>query len=276
MNYNLLVTGSSRSKAHFSPDILDLKKGFKTYNLGMDGHNFFMQYQRLKLYLKYNDLPKIIIQSLDDNTLAKRPDLYRYQQFLPYLDEPELLEACLTYNGLDKWDAIIPFKKYIGEKRIILYGSLEWMGIRHFPKDRYKGYQPKMNPWNGGKMEKIKKLLADSLDVDMLDAHVELDKTSLQLFENFIDQCKSDNVTLILVYTPSYIEGQNITQNRGEIFKYYYDMSEKHQIPFFDYSDHYLSMDKQYFSNSTHLNKKGSEIFTTDFANKLNLWIQSR
>ena len=97
----------------------------------------------------------------------------------------------------------------------------------------------------------------------------DLDSASVELFRQYIQECKSLDINLILVYTPEYIEGQQFVTNRSEIMTLLKGIAQENNLPFLDYSDHYLSMDKKYFYNSMHLNATGAEIFTRILAHDI-------
>ena len=43
INADLIINGSSRAWVHISPQILDTSFSIDSYNLGIDGHNFYLQ-----------------------------------------------------------------------------------------------------------------------------------------------------------------------------------------------------------------------------------------
>ena len=65
-----------------------------------------------------------------------------------------------------------------------------------------------------------------------------------------------------MVYPPIYHKSQNILVDE------YRSLAKEHKIKFYDFS-HYdkLSLNRNYFYDSQHLNKKGAEIFTSDLSN---------
>ena len=74
---------------------------------------------------------------------------------------------------------------------------------------------------------------------------------------------------MVFVYTPEYIKGMDLIQNKKDIIALYTKLSIKYKIPFYDYSNDALSMNQSNFYNSLHLNKSGSEQFTRKLAAKL-------
>lgn len=260
-NADILVYGSSRAWVHVSPAILKDSLKMSVYNFGIDGHNFWLQYLRHKLYLKHNKNPKLIIQTLDFLTLMKQKTLYNPDQLLPYmLWNNEIKEATLSYEGYKFFDYEIPLIRYYGKrnafqevKRLIQYPDA------NLP-ERILGYKGMDRQWNNDLQKaklKYKKIGS------------ELDSKSVLLFEKYLQECQSKKIKMIFVYTPEYIEGQNLIVNRKEIIALYQQFSLKYNIPFYDYSNDALSMNQNNFYNALHLNKSGSEKFSRKFAARI-------
>ena len=93
VNSDMIFMGNSRTYVMLSPKIFDSVLGFNTYNLGMNGWGFGMEYTRFKIYLQHNPKPKYILQNVDIGVLGDRPDLYEYAQFLPYLNDTLLINV---------------------------------------------------------------------------------------------------------------------------------------------------------------------------------------
>lgn len=250
------IYGSSRAWVHIDPMIIEDSLGLSAYNFGIDGHNFWLQYYRHKTLLK-NTTPKTIIHSVDINTLKKRRELYNYEQFLPYmLWNREIYEATKNYEGFNIVDFTIPLARYIGKNK-----TLNAMMLRSKGKSiRTQGFQGQNREWNDD-LKRAK--------TQMGSYTADLDNASVELFRQYIQECKSLDINLILVYTPEYIEGQQFVTNRSEIMTLLKGIAQENNLPFLDYSDHYLSMDKKYFYNSMHLNATGAEIFTRILAHDI-------
>ena len=255
LNSEHLFYGSSRAWVHFSPSIMEEETELPFYNMGVDAHNFYMQYLRHQELLKYNLKPKMIVCGLDMASLEKRTDLYNKNMFLPFMLWNKSIEkTALTYEGFSKTDFIIPLYRYIGQFDAIKSGIKYYIN----PDDRfrYKGYKGRDETWNS--------------DLSQVGSFkINLDSISVQLFQNFIKECKLDSISLILVYTPEYVEGQNLVKNRSEIMDMYNKWAEKYNIPFLDYSNDSISYHKEYFYNAMHMNKTGSELFTRKLAKDL-------
>ena len=122
INADIIVQGNSRAMGSISTYMLDSVFNINSYNLGMEGHQFHMQYYRYLIYRNFNKKPKYIIQNIDHFTFEKRPDLYAYEQFLPYLNNRLIQKAVLSYKGIDWKDIYIPLYKYHSKYDIAIFG----------------------------------------------------------------------------------------------------------------------------------------------------------
>lgn len=243
------IYGSSRAWVHIDPMIIEDSLGLSAYNFGIDGHSFWLQYYRHKTLLK-NTTPKTIIHSVEINTLRKQRELYNYEQFLPYmLWNREMYEVTKSYVGFNLTDYSLPLARFIGERDFLS----QYFNFEGFTPVRVKGFQGQNREWN----DDLKRAQAQ-----MGSYTADLDSASVELFRQYIQECKSLDINLILVYTPEYIEGQQFVTNRSEIMTLLKGIAQENNLPFLDYSAHYLSMDKKYFYNSMHLNATGAEEFS--------------
>ena len=258
---DLIISGSSRAWVHVSPFILDTALHLNSYNLGFDGQNIEMQNLRLKFYEKYNGRPRTIIHCVDIYTLTRQDTLFYKEQFAPYLNDPIIREGTARLHGFTLLDYFNPFTKYQYETRYIAMGVLEYFNIRHWKSTRYKGYEGQDLPWDN-RLELARKKYP-------IGWTLKPDDKSIAVFDAYLKDCKENDVQVILVYPPEYIEGQSLTRNRGEIIGLYSQLARKYNIPFLNYSDDTLSTVKSYFYNTQHLNKNGSELFTALLAEDL-------
>lgn len=252
INSDIVVYGSSRAWRHIDPTMISDSLHIAAYNLGINGHSFKSQYFRHFLLLKYNMKPKIILQTLDVTTFEKNSDLYNPDQYLPYMLNNKEMKL-MTYNGYPSFDYSIPMARYFGKKEAfieILKLLLRPSGNKPV---RIRGYHYNDLTWNN----------------DLLKAQQELgsfeiksDSAMILLFEKYLKECIQEKLKVVFVYSPEFIEGQKFVSNRSNILTLYYKFSKQYNIPFLDYSNDSMSFHKEYFYNSGHLNKKGSEIFT--------------
>lgn len=256
VNADVVVYGSSRAMVHMDPAIIMDSLNVRAYNLGINGHNFWLQYFRHLELLEHNTPPKFIIHSVDVFTLGLRPDLYNMEQFLPYMYFNEKIKRWTKpYRGYSNYDYYLPLIRYYGHYRTI-GRELKSSMIRSSKPDsaRYLGYASQNLAWNDD-LKRAKKKFADY--------RIRIDTSSVKLFDQYLEECKKSGIAVILVYTPEYIQGQEFVKNRDEIIAMFRGFSDKYNIPFLDYSDDSISYNKEYFYNASHLNRKGAERFTS-------------
>lgn len=261
VNSDVVVYGSSRAMVHMDPDILSDSLHTSCYNLGINGHNFWLQYLRHQELLKYNKKPKLIIHSVDVFTLVKRPDLFNLDQFLPYMmDHKEVDKAIESYKGYNYYDFHLPLVRYTGKYKTIGRIFRSMIHPTAVDSGRYRGFSAQDHSWNDD-LAKAKRRFTDF--------KVDLDSASIALFDKYIRECKADGIDIVIVYTPEYIEGQEFVKNRAEIMNTFRMFADKYKLRFLDYSDDPLSFEKKYFYNASHLNKTGAELFTSKLAHDL-------
>ncbi|MFN1836124.1 hypothetical protein AB2B38_012740 [Balneola sp. MJW-20] len=252
----VVVYGNSRAWVQFNPQIISDSTGYQAYNLGIDGHSFNIQYLRHKLFLKHNEKPEIILMSVDFSTFEKKPESYNYNyaQFLPYmLWNEDIKEYTQQFEGFDRIEYSIPLVRYFGEFTHFLKAvSVRLDEQSKSPReDGYKGIE---SEWNND-------LKIAQRDQPKL--NVAQDPKNIELFEKFLSECKEMNIEVVLVHAPMYNEAMEFIDNNDEILQIFTDIAERNDLVFLDYSDVDMNSNTNYFYNGTHLNAKGSNLFTS-------------
>jgi len=261
INSKLLVYGNSRAWVHFNATMMTDSLLVPTYNLGINGHGFLLQYFRHSLLIKNNTKPKIIILSIDEFTLEKRKDLYNSDQFLPYMFwNSEIQDATASYIGFNSMDFKLPLVRYYGKTEALETLFLYYFGNLSNPIQRVRGYQGQNRTWNAD-LQKAKAIIKKY--------EITIDPKTLVLFQKFILDCQYQNIKLIFVYAPEYIEGQKFIKNREQIVAIYTKFSKEYDIPLYDYSKDTICFQKKYFYNSVHMNKSGADLFTAKLIDTL-------
>ncbi len=256
-----LIMGSSRACVQVSPMILERELGGTAYNLGMDGYMFDLQKARYDVYRKYNKKPDTIVQILDTGTFQKREGLYRHEQFYPYYNEKILVDAIRDYEGFSPYRYYLPMLKYLGEYDTVEKGLSGFMRLRELKTIREKGYLSQNITWNGN-FEKFKKDYPNG-------RIIKVDEKLKAMFEAYLKDAKREGINVVLVYAPEYYEVNPYLKNKPEILAMYQEIAKTHDVPFYDYSSSYLSMDKKYMYDSQHLNRAGAELFTKEIASHI-------
>lgn len=258
---DIVIHGSSRAWVQLDPLILEQRFNKKTYNLGLDAFGFHMQYCRHLLLLKFNKKPSTIIHILDYSIFDKDRYLFNSEQFFPYLNDSLINAFTSEYEGIDIFDRKIPALRYAGKQVSLAHATKILLRPDLNEPDRYKGFQGQTFAWNDD-LEKAKKRWKNNF-------YERVDSAMVNLFRNYIIDCREKNIQLLLANPPEYIEGRDFVKNRKEIFNLFKKIAQQNSIPFLDYSEHPMSKEKHYFYNSEHLNRRGAETFTTIFCEDL-------
>lgn len=240
-NFDYLIYGSSRAKSNVNELILNEELKLNSLNMGIQGHNFWLQYLRHKQYLEHHKPPKFIIINVDWMTFQKKKELYNFNQFLPFmLWDLEIYDYTKSYDGFIFLDYLIPNYRYFGRKELFFY-SFSSLGNLN------------------------KKKNSEILDSVYINFH----QPTIDLFIKFIAECKSLNIDLYLVHTPDYIANQNIYTNRDELIQLLDSISKSNNLIFIDYSNYFISANLKYFQDYGHLNEYGRNEFSKILSDSL-------
>jgi hypothetical protein len=262
INADLLVMGSSRARQHFATPIMDSMLNLNSYVIGIEGYRFKMMNDIFYLYLQHNKKPKYLIISLDGYTLHEDHNSYYYQQFLPYLTDENMRNLYRGYiHSFSIADYYLPLYKYRGERTQIAVGITEFLNLRKYPQVSAKGYSSLNKEWDGTFDDYAAKLkVPRRLDVDAND---------VSILANLISFCKTNNIIVILVYSPEYSGIIQITSNQDSIQQIYNKIAQCYGINYLDFINDTISRSKNLFYNSQHLNIAGAKKFSTSLANKI-------
>lgn len=257
VNSEIVIYGASRALQHFEPKIMEDSLGMTVYNLGIRGHNFWIQYLRHLMLLKHSGKPGVIVQELSLSIFSKRKDLYDPDQFLPImLNQPQVESFISSYEGYTYLDFHMPLLRYYGKPESMLRATRQFFQPGLVKPDRFKGYLGDDSVWRGDWNRSKLNYKPQKMPIDL---------ETVKVFEFFLQSCRDLGIKVIFVSTPEFVEAQDYLENRKEIFSIINKMSSKYNIPFLDYSNDLISYQREYFYNSAHLNSRGAEIFTKKF-----------
>ncbi|MFN2440165.1 MAG: hypothetical protein ABR503_13265, partial [Chitinophagaceae bacterium] len=244
VNSDIVIYGGSRAWVQIDPNMISDSLQTTAYNLGLDGYTFQLQYLRHLALLDHNKKPKIIIHSVDAFILQKNPNLWNADQFLPYmLFNERMKNAIRGFNGEYKIiDYQLPLIRYYGKKEAIVHAAKRFANPSGDTVVRVKGYRGRDLLWDDTEFDKLRKR------VKFLETY--LDTPTVILFEKYLNECKSQNIQVIFVYVPEYIEGQRFLKNREIAIELFTRLSKKYDIPFYDFSDDTIALQKEYYYNA--------------------------
>lgn len=262
INADVLIMGNSRAFSHFDPHVLDSVLKMNTYNLGIGGHSFNVQYLRYQYYIKHNRKPKIIIQNVDFFTFVTMKIGHQREQLFPFVFDPFLQKELLNFGY--SWPELhLPVYRYFGYQMVVKNGLFEFLNIHHYKNQpSYKGFRPETGNWNPTVLNTLENFKSVS------------DSAALSLFDKFVSECKTENIKLVLVYSPVYYKAMEKFKNRKESDNLIDSLAKRHSLIYFNYAKDSICYKTDLFHVAIHLNKTGAKIFTKSFAEDLKMAIK--
>jgi hypothetical protein len=202
----------------------------------------------------------MIIYSVDATTLQKG-NFFNSEQILPYmLWDEDFQEYTSQYTSYSSFDYNLPLLRYYGKTQAIYTAFKMSFEDGNNYKQRIKGYKGQEKTWNNDfiNAKKTRKSY-----------EIKIDEELMKRFDSYLKGCKANDIEVIMVYAPIYIEGQEFIQNIEAIKTMYATLAEAHNFKFFDFTNDDICYDKAYFYNARHMNKTGSELFTKKLATKI-------
>ena len=266
VNADIIINGSSRALSHYDPRRISSLTGHSAYNIGLNSSQIDFELAMLQTYLKHNTRPKLVIQNLDlfSFETTKKGAIYDPGYYVPYLHEDEIYNFLRSVDSsVWKWKYIPLYGYAVEDMRFTwVWGLLGCLGING-REDYFMGFNPRASTWNRD-FDKFKANLAKPVSYA-------IESGGIVALEKIVALCRTNDIKVILVYSPEYHEMQGLESNRGEIIDKFRTLSSKLGIPFWDYSDSAISMRRECFNNSQHLNYEGAEIFSDDIGKRLAL-----
>lgn len=260
MDNEVLITGNSRGKSHFDPRIIDSICNTSSFCIGAGGYPVNIHRAKYRLYKEHNRKPRIIIQNVDHMTLSVQHDVrhqHQSEQFFPLVYDPAA-RAELRNIGYGFLELNVPLYRMFGYQQTIKNGLLEFLHIKHYvSRPAYKGFRAEEGEWNGTELN------------DMEVHKVELSQQGRNAFESFMEECKNDSVSVVLVYSPMYTGVKEKLLGIEIVNEYFEETAERFGVHFLDYSDIDICHDTANFCVSVHMNPAATEVFTERFSKDL-------
>ena len=194
------------------------------------------------------------------------------EQFFPYLDDSDMWQMYSIYFRDDSNKILppgfinhyFPLYKYNNELPLIKEGIMSYFGKGEKSK-KYKGYEGKDLPFYSS--------ADDSKNGPPL-FNCNVDDNAMKEFISYLDFCKQNDIHVILVQPPFYYP--ILTKLvKIEKFNHFVDsVSEAYHIPYLSLANDSIGLDKSNFYNYSHLNRKGSVLFSLKLANEIKKYIQ--
>lgn len=251
---DVIIMGSSRAWAQFSPQILDSLLGISCYNIGIDGSSINRQIDKYSMYRRYNKKPKIILQNIDFWTIDITNG-YEKHQYFPYFWNSDFRRVVFKNESFTLAEKIIPLYRF------------SHYGIKNIfkePRKLSRGYFGNEDSWDGTALKSIDSIVFSP------------NSEASNMFEEYLSNAQDEDIQVVLVYAPVYAEATSKITNMAEMYQYYSEIAKKYGAKIIDFNFNHICNDTTLFYNATHLNKKGSELFSMELVDSLKVLYSPR
>ena len=254
LDADLLVIGSSRAWCGYSTYVLDSLLQCDSYNLGLDGHPLDFQLLRYYTYRRYNGKPSVVLVNTDFlstlNTSAQNQ--YEREQFFPYIDDRVLINSVARDKHIGFAERFIPLYRYFGYREDMENGLASFFGKTDFPDSgMHKGYRGNDYGWSRGDLLGRDSTIVMPVNYNLADTLASFTRRTLQ-----------EGIRLVFVKSPVYRPLIGHFSNVSESDSIFAEISHRFDVPLLDNYASPVSSDSTNFYNPSHLNTKGSELFT--------------
>jgi len=244
---NILIFGSSRANHHYHPVVFENQLNMTCHNSGRDGFDIFYHYAVLKAILtRYT--PEIVILDINRREFIDIQDSYDKLSALYYKHHPEIREIVDLKSKVEKYKMLSHVYPYNSTLSYIILGNTKYNQNR---RNEISGYVPLM------------KKMSQPLNNYSASNEYDLDPEKIRVFNDFIEACEAYGIKLYIIHSPYYANVKN--QDKSiDICK---EITLKRQVPFFDFTNDTTFIDNPgLFSDASHLNNEGAELFSARIA----------
>jgi len=270
LNFDYLVGGSSRVENNFITASFDSVCRVKGFNIGFSGSAIAQNYLTLYLFLKNGNTSKNYLQQVEDNLLIdpKKAFTYPFQDyfFMPYIGD-SIVDDCYKHNVPASKFFIwknIPLLKYTEFKNYYTLNNLIKTTLFDTLFLKTKGYSKL-------KIKHKKGFPLNSYPNNSLE--VPIDSINIFYLDKIKDLCKKNNINFIIYSSPIYKDSYLAykPKNLHDALLNYVSINK---IKYFDFMMDEKFNGSEFFLDETHLNAKGTDLFTKQFADTLKNYLQ--
>lgn len=240
---DILVFGSSRAYHHYNPTIIEEKTGLSCFNVGYGGQNIYFHLALLKSAIERSK-PKIAILDIISIDFEKTPSQYDKEKLgilLPFVHKSNILKETVLMRGKEEnikfLSSIYPFN------------SMQLHMLRNnFTSIRsdLKGFVGLQRKWDKP---------IERQDVKI----VEYDPHKVDAFYEFIELCKTNNISLYIFISPHYVDFQG--KSKYSVLIDELKSNTGVELISFENSPYFFNR-SEYFADPFHLNNDGANKYS--------------
>jgi len=266
--HDMLFLGSSRVLLHIDPRVIDSVCHVDSYNLGVEGLTIAELRMMLDVCIRQGKAPRVLVLNVDPATLEVVGVYYNFDQVFDYALRDSVvyrtmaavqdrykykwkyffykLQKCLGINDGFKMEGLTESTEKFHQRVRSLWGDTGvylGKGFRPSHASYHAPYEPPSRaPWQ---------------------------EEGFELLNDIIHTCKEQGIRLVLVTAPVYKDYYKVIINADSMAEKIEASAKSGNVPYLNMMKDTLSMDKQYFYNTNHLNFGGAELYSMELASRL-------
>ncbi len=245
----LMILGSSRAAHHYVPQVFEDSLRMSCYNAGSDGMCIYYHYGILASRIQRGCPPMmVILEVINTDVEVSQSATFSLDaaldRFAPHYGEFDEIDSLFAFNGW-KEKAKLMSKVYKYNSKLV-----QTIKCNYIPWPEDRGYEALNGVMKLKEGEKVADVLAPASEDPNIEERKEL------YLQKFIDDCKSNNIQLVMCYSPYY--GQSIPKSIGMIE----DLAAKNDVTFLNYGDDGRFQKPEYFKDASHLNDTGAKVYS--------------
>ena len=245
----LMILGSSRAAHHYVPQIFEDSLGMSCYNAGSDGMCIYYHYGILTSRIQRGCPPKMVVLEVigtdaevsQGATFSLDAALDRYA---PHYGEYAEIDSLFAFNGWKERVKLLS-KTYKYNSKLV-----QTIKCNYIPWPEDRGYEALNGVMKIVEGEQAADVLASSV------AEPNIEERKLVYLQKFIDDCKNNNIKLVMCYSPYY------DQATPASIRLIQELAEKNGVMFLNYIDDVRFQKPEYFQDASHLNDTGAKEYS--------------
>lgn len=254
----LMILGSSRAAHHYVPKIFEDSLGMSCYNAGSDGMCIYYHYGILAARIQRGYPPKMLVLDVIDtdvevsegSTFSLDAALDRY---LPHYGEFAEIDSMFTFNGWTEKVKLMS-KTYKYNSKLV-----QTIKCNYIPWPEDRGYEALNGIMEVTDRDKVSDVFSSNVE------QPNIEKRKLVYLQKFIDDCKANNIKLVMSYSPYY---KRITPQSIRMIEQF---AKENDVSFLNYGEDARFQKSEYFQDEGHLNDTGAKIYSKEIVSMLKL-----
>ena len=261
--FDFVFLGSSRVEGMMDVGFLCKETGLKGINLGVSGAGHEELFLLFNMFLKNgNKVKKLYYQNDIYGFQVKAGVSYHFHdyEFLPYLNDSTVISVFKELRPHLKFYAwkYIPFAKYAEFN--VKYPIKTLFSNRICYNDLYDSF---------GSVFFNKLNMPFEYNMPKMPKAYSFNPIGLNYVKKILKLTQKHNIELSLYTAPEYTDLYQTQLNRKELNIKIKELSEQYNGEYWLFENDSICQEKSLFVNATHLNEKGTKLFTNKFLNEV-------